>query len=210
MKTNIVEVEVDDSGIAVLSAGNKLLAFEFCKESVLVLSRILSTHHGLKTIIPIKEGYSLLDTAIEDIISKLEGTYSDYPLSSSAKHIFYLYEDNDIYLGYDVEDKKLPMSALDFEKESDFFNEIVVVMYNNFIHLSAEYLEMIYDVSEKPLEFRHVVDTYIQSIIHEYYNNLRFSKLNDYLWTIYDSIVHEQYPDTIFKIKKENEERKND
>lgn len=186
-------------------ASNKLIAFDFFKQSILVLDRLLHTHKGIHLDIPIEEGYNLLDTATKDIYKNFHGEFVSYRTSSIFNLKFELLTEkanvNGVrgkYLKFSENKKEEDVFAeLSFDQEADYVNDLIQTIYNSFIAISTDYLESFIDPITNKKNIPVLIQAYIQNCIYDYYNNDEFKALNNDLMVVYDNVIHNQYPKVV-------------
>lgn len=180
-----------------LEADNKLILFDFFKDSLTTIDIILQTHSNINLDINLNGVESILDLAVSDVIKNIHGDFKEYPYKNDMVLDINLFikesSENELpyYLNYNDIETTNDFIKVSLLKDNDMFNELVIFIYNNFVKFVTEYLTKIIPEINKNYQR---INLYRMELVQEFFFSERERGLYDNLFDFYDSIVHKQYP----------------
>lgn len=185
------------NGVLNLEADNKLILFDFFKDSLTTIDIILQTHSNINLDINLNGVESILDLAVSDVIKNIHGDFKEYPYKNDMTLDVNLFikesSENELpyYLNYNDIKTTNDFIKVSLLNNDDMFNELVIFVYNNFVKFVTEYLTEIIPEINKNYQR---INLYRMELVQDFFFSDRERGLYDSLFDFYDSIVHKQYP----------------
>lgn len=185
------------NGVLNLEADNKLILFDFFKDSLTTIDIILQTHSNINLDINLNGVESILDLAVSDVIKNIHGDFKEYPYKNDMTLDVNLFikesSENEFpyYLNYNDIKTTNDFIKVSLLNNDDMFNELVIFVYNNFVKFVTEYLTEIIPEINKNYQR---INLYRMELVQDFFFSDRERGLYDSLFDFYDSIVHTQYP----------------
>lgn len=186
------------NGVLNLEADNKLILFDFFKDSLTAIDIILQTHSNINLDINLNGVESILDLAVSDVIKNIHGNFKEYTYKNDMSLDVNLFikesSENELpyYLNYNDIETNNDFIKVSLLNNDDMFNELVIFVYNNFVKFVTEYLTEIIPEINKNYQR---INLYRMELVQDFFFSERERGLYDSLFDFYDSIVHTQYPD---------------
>lgn len=167
-----------------IESSSKQDAFDFYRVSVMALDVLFKAHDSkIKSVVPIKKESSLIDSLLDSVFLP-ETEYLETP----PYNLDVLLKDN--------------KDSFKFTCEDSPFDVIQKIICNGYYKHMVEFIK---ELNFNPDVLENKKIEYLKQIsAKEYFSinskeNKKLFKLFDYLVHKYDSILHEQYPDSLHK-----------